>query len=170
MKDTVDRGTSDIRDAGAGRAPLFECVVGTSVVAAVAVQAAAAVPGVVRVEPGLVGLVGSVVRAARQRIKGLDPAPIEGARVEFDPVGGGPNGAHTKGSHTKGGHTNGGHTNGGHTVRVEVDVVISGQDQAAAVGRAVQRAVAGAVTKATGVAVSQVSVSIIDIVWDMDRR
>lgn len=146
VKDTVDRGTSDVRDAGASRAPLFECVVGASVVAAVAVSAAAAVPGVVRVEPGLVGLVGSVVRAARQRIKGLDPAPTEGARVEFDPP------------------------RGGHTVRVEVDVVISGQDQAAAVGHAVQRAVASAVNEATGLTVSEVGVSIIDIVWDMDRR
>jgi uncharacterized alkaline shock family protein YloU len=120
-------------------------VVGTSVVAAVAVRAAAAVPGVVRVEPGLVGLVGSVVRAARQRIKGLDPAPTEGARVEFEPA------------------------EGRHTVRVEVDVVISGQDQATGVGRALQRAVSSAVTEATGLTVTEVGVSIIDILWDMDR-
>jgi uncharacterized alkaline shock family protein YloU len=124
---------------------VFEWVVGASVTAAVAVRAAAEVPGVVRVEPGLIGLVGSVVRAARQRIKGLDPAPTEGARVEFDQVG------------------------GGQAVRVEVDVVISGQDQAAAVGRAVQRAVACAVTEATGLPVTGVRVSIIDIVWDTAR-
>ena len=150
VKDTVDRDTSDPRDAGAGRVPLFECVVGASVVAAVAVQAAAAVPGVVRVEPGLVGLVGSVVRTARQRIKGLAPAPTEGARVTFEQAGGG--------------------NDSGRTVRVEVDVVISGQDQAAAVGHALQRAVAGAVTEATGLTVTEVSVSIIDILWDMDLR
>jgi len=150
VKDTVDRGTSEVRDAGADRAPLFECVVRASVVAAVAVHAAAAVPGVVRVEPGLVGLVASVVRTARQRIKGLDPAPTEGVRVEFEPAGSG--------------------NNGGHTVRVEVDVVISGQDQAAAMGHAVQCAVAGAVNGATGLTVSEVGVSIIDILWDTDRR
>jgi uncharacterized alkaline shock family protein YloU len=140
MKDTMDWGTSDARNAGAGRAPLFECVVSASVVAAVAVHAAAGVPGVVRVEPGLVGLVGSVVRGARQRIKGLDPAPTEGARVEFERADG-----------------------GGRVVRVEVDVAISGQDQAAAVGRSLQRAVASAVTQATGLTVTEVGVSIIDI-------
>jgi uncharacterized alkaline shock family protein YloU len=139
----MDRGTGDARDAGAGPAPLFECVVGASVVSAVAVHAAAAVPGVVRVEPGLVGLVGSMVRAARQRIKGLDPAPTEGARVEFERTD---------------------------IVRVEVDVVISGQHQAAAVGNALQRAVASAITEATGLTVAEVGVSIIDIMWDIDRR
>jgi uncharacterized alkaline shock family protein YloU len=142
VKDTINRGASDARDAGTGGAPLFECVIGASVVAAVAVRAAAAVPGVLRVEPGLVGLMGSVVRGARQRIKGLAPAPTEGARVEFDRAD---------------------------TVRVEVDVVISGQDQAAAVGGALQRAVAAAVTEATGLTVAEVSVSIIDIRWDLDR-
>lgn len=133
----MDRGTGDARDAG--RPPLFECVVGSSVVAAVAVHAAVAVPGVLRVEPGLAGLLGSVVRTTRQRIKGLEPAPTEGARVEFVRAD---------------------------TVRVEVDVVISGQDQAAAVGRALQRAVAGAVSEATGLTVAEVGVSVIDIVWD----
>lgn len=146
----MNRDTGDARDSGAGRVPLFECVVGASVVAAVAVHAAAAVPGVVRVEPGLVGLVGSVVRTARQRIKGLDPAPTEGARVEFERAEGG--------------------NDSGRTVRVEVDVVISGQDRAAAVGHALQRAVASAVTEATGLTVAEVGVSIIDIRWDMDRR
>src|SRR4051794_19978498 len=138
----MDRGTGDLQ---ARHAPRFECVVGAPVVAAVAVRAAAAVPGVVRVEPGLVGLVASMVRAARQRIKGLDPAPTEGARVEFQP------------------------NDHGLTVRMAVDVVISGQDQAAAVGRALQRAVAGAVTEATGLTVSGVDVSIMDIVWGVDR-
>lgn len=143
VKDTIGKGVGGPPDAGAGRAPLFECAVSASVVAAVAVRAVAAVPGVVRVEPGLVGLMGSALRAARQRIKGLSPVPTEGARVEFD---------------------------GADTVRVEVDVVISGQDQAAAVGRAVQRAVAGAVTEATGLTVTEVGVSIIDIMWDSAPR
>jgi uncharacterized alkaline shock family protein YloU len=132
----MDRGTSDAQDAG--HAPTFEYAVGSSVVAAVAVHAAVAVPGVLRVEPGLAGLVGSVVRTARQRIKGLEPAPTEGARVEFVRAD---------------------------TVRVEVDVVISGQDQAAAVGHALQRAVADAVSEATGLTVAEVGVSVIDIIW-----
>jgi uncharacterized alkaline shock family protein YloU len=141
VKNTIKRGTSGTQAAGTGHPPSFECVVGAPVVAAVAVSAAAAVPGVVRVEPGLVGLVRSAVRATRQRIKGLVPAPTEGARVEFERAD---------------------------TVRVEVDVVISAQDQAAAVGRAVQRVVAGAVTEATGLRVAEVGVSIIDIVWDRE--
>lgn len=143
VKDTINRGIGGPPGAGAGRAPLFECVVGASVVAAVAVRAAIAVPGVVRVEPGLVGLMGSGLRAARQRIKGLIPTPTEGARVEFEQTD---------------------------TVRVEVDVVISGQDQAAAVGHALQRAVAGAITEATGLTVTEVGVSIIDIMWDSEPR
>lgn len=133
----MDRGASDFRDTG--RAPLFEYVVGSSVVAAVAVHAAVAVPGVLRVEPSLAGLMGSVVRTARQRIKGLEPAPTEGARVEFVRAD---------------------------TVRVEVDVVISGHGQATAVGHALQRAVAGAVSEATGLTVAEVGVSVIDIIWD----
>jgi uncharacterized alkaline shock family protein YloU len=149
VKDTIDRGTSNAPNTGSDRAPRFECVVGASVVAAIAVRAAAAVPGVVRVEPGLVGLVGSVVRAARQRIKGLDPAPTEGARVEFERAVG--------------------ENDDVRTVRVEVDVVTSGQEQAAAVGQALQRAVAIAVTEATGLTVTEVRVSIIDVLWGMDR-
>jgi uncharacterized alkaline shock family protein YloU len=133
----MGKGVGGARDAG--HAPLFEYAVDSSVVAAVAVRAAVTVPGVLRVEPGLVGLVGSVVRTARQRIKRLEPAQTEGARVEFVRTD---------------------------TVRVEVDVVISGQDQAAAVGRALQRAVAGAVNDATGLTVAEVGVSVIDILWD----
>jgi uncharacterized alkaline shock family protein YloU len=80
-----------------------------------------------------------VARSARQRIKGLDPAPTEGVRVEVA------------------------RATGSGTVELEVDVVISGQDQAAAVARAVQRAVARAVSDATGLTVAAVSVSILDI-------
>jgi uncharacterized alkaline shock family protein YloU len=143
VKNTTKRGTGGTQTAGTRPPPVFECAVGGSVVAAVAVSAAAAVPGVVRVEPGLAGLVSSAVRATRQRIKGLVPAPTEGARVEFERAD---------------------------TVRVEVDVVISGQDQAAAVGRALQRVVAGAITEATGLRVAEVGVSILDIVWDLETR
>ncbi|RSN63312.1 hypothetical protein DMH01_12045 [Amycolatopsis sp. WAC 04182] len=117
--------------------PLVETVISPPVIAAVAAHAAARVPGVVRLEPGLRGLAGSLTRIARQRIKGLDPAPTEGVRafVEHDPP----------------------------DVRVEIDLSLSGLDQAAATAQAVQRAVGKAVTEATGLTPSAVSVSILDI-------
>ncbi|AGM04746.1 Asp23/Gls24 family envelope stress response protein [Amycolatopsis keratiniphila] len=116
---------------------LVETVIAPPVIAAVAAHAAARVPGVVRLEPGLRGLAGSLTRIARQRIKGLEPAPTEGVRafVEHDPP----------------------------DVRVEIDLSLSGLDQAAATAQAVQRAVGKAVTEATGLTPSAVSVSILDI-------
>ncbi|MBB5856338.1 Asp23/Gls24 family envelope stress response protein [Amycolatopsis umgeniensis] len=116
---------------------LVETVISPPVIAAVAAHAAAKVPGVVRLEPGLRGLAGSVTRIARQRIKGLEPAPTEGVRafLEQDPPG----------------------------VRVEIDVALSGLDQAAATAQAVQRAVSRAVTEATGLIPTAVSVTILDI-------
>jgi uncharacterized alkaline shock family protein YloU len=116
-------------------APPAECVVAPPVVAAVAVHAAGAVSGVVRLEPRLTGLVTSMVRAARQRVKGLDPAPTEGVRCDI--VDG--------------------------QVWLEIDLVTSGQDQAIAVARRVQHTVARAVTSATGLAVASVTVSVLDI-------
>jgi uncharacterized alkaline shock family protein YloU len=115
-----------------------EARIAAPVVAAVAVRAASAVPGVVRLEPGLAGLVGSLVRNARQQLKGLDPAPTEGVRVSLDP-------------------------DRAASLRLEVDVVTSGQDQVAAVAARVQRAVASEVRAATGLPVSSVIVSIMDI-------
>ncbi|MER6666315.1 Asp23/Gls24 family envelope stress response protein [Amycolatopsis japonica] len=114
-----------------------ETVIAPPVIAAIAAHAAARVPGVVRLEPGLRGLAGSLTRIARQRIKGLEPAPTEGVRafVEHDPP----------------------------DVRVEIDLSLSGLDQAAATAQAVQRAVGKAVTEATGLTPSAVSVSILDI-------
>ncbi|SMD25943.1 Asp23/Gls24 family envelope stress response protein [Kibdelosporangium aridum] len=114
---------------------MFESVVSAPVVAAVAVDAANSVPGV-RVQPGFTDLVGSVARIARQRVKGLDPAPTEGVRVRFvDDAG----------------------------TTIEVDVATSGQDQAAVTARLVQQAVASAVSDATGLDVTSVLVSILDI-------
>lgn len=104
------------------------------VFAAVAARAAAEVPGVVRLEPGLLGLVGSLARSARGWVSGLDPAPVDGVRVTVDPA-----------------------------VCIEVDVVLSGLDQAAAVAGAVQRAVSRAVIEATGIVPKEVSVSIMDV-------
>jgi uncharacterized alkaline shock family protein YloU len=112
-----------------------EFVIADAVVAGVAARAAAMTPGVVRLEPGLKGLVTAWSRAARQRWKGLDPAPAEGVRVR------------TVGS----------------VVSVQVDIVTSAVDQAAAVGQAVQRSVSRAVEAETGLIVASVGVSILDI-------
>jgi len=113
-------------------------VIGESVLAAITVRAATAVPGVVRVEPGLTGLVASVARATRQRLKGLDPAPTEGVRVtvEHDLAG-------------------------ASSVRLTVAVAVRGR--AVEIGAAVQRAVAASVAASAGVTVSAVTVSIMDI-------
>lgn len=116
-------------------APPIETVISSSVIAAIAAHAATKVPGVARLEPGLRGLAGSLTRIARQRIKGLDPAPTEGVRA-FTEDG---------------------------EVRVEVDLATSGQVQAAATAQAVQRAVTRAVAEATGLTPAAVSVSVLDI-------
>ncbi|MEV4600509.1 Asp23/Gls24 family envelope stress response protein [Amycolatopsis sp. NPDC049253] len=117
-----------------------EYVIADPVVASVAARAALDTPGVVRLEPGLRGLVTAWTRAARGRWQGLDPAPIDGVRVRS--------------------------VEGGLTV--EVDVVTSAFDQAAAVGRAVQRSVTRGVAEQTGLAVDAVVVSIVDI--ELERR
>jgi uncharacterized alkaline shock family protein YloU len=112
-----------------------EFVISDAVIASVAARAAVTTSGVVRLEPGLKGLVTAWSRAARQRWKGLDPAPAEGVRVRvMDGV-----------------------------VSIHVDLVTSAVDQAAAVGQAVQRAVSRAVTAETGLVVDRVTVSILDI-------
>ncbi|MCG8926750.1 Asp23/Gls24 family envelope stress response protein [Lentzea sp. CC55] len=113
---------------------MIEAVVSAPAVAAVAVHAAELVPGV-RVQPGVAGLVSSVVRVARQQVKGLQPAPVEGVRVRWE----------------------------GAVAVLEVDVVISGLDQAAAVARAVQRSVRAVVAELTGVAVGSVAVTVVDV-------
>ncbi|MEU0529318.1 Asp23/Gls24 family envelope stress response protein [Amycolatopsis tolypomycina] len=112
-----------------------EHVIADPVIASVAARAAITTPGVVRLEPGLRGLVTSWTRAARQRWQGLDPAPADGVRVR---------------------------TTGGR-VTVEIDLVTAADDQVAAVGRAVQRAVRRSVAEQTGLVVDAVSVSVMDI-------
>lgn len=110
-------------------------VVADPVIASVAARAALTTPGVVRLEPGVRGLVTSWTRAARQRWKGLDPAPADGVRVR---------------------------TADGR-LTVQIDLVTTAADQAAAVGRAVQRSVARFVAEQTGLVVDEVWVSILDI-------
>ena len=98
-----------------------EALLSPSVIAAIAVRAAEAVPGVRCVEPGVSALVTAVVRATRQRIKGLTPVATEGARVTVDDGG----------------------------VRVEIGVAVVGQ--AMAVGNAVRVAVAREIASTAGV-------------------
>jgi len=117
-----------------------EYVIAAPVVAGVAARAAAGTAGVVRLEPGLRGLAAALVRAARDRWTGLAAAPAEGVRVRT---------ADGK-------------------LTVEVDVVVSGIDQAAAVGQAVQRSVRREVAAQTGRTVDAVQVSIVDI--EMEAR
>lgn len=115
--------------------PVTEYVISDTVVSSVAARAAMATPGVVRLEPGLVGLVTAWGRAARQRWEGLTPAPADGVTAKI--VDG--------------------------QAQVKVDLVTSSIDQAAAVGTAVQRAVSREVAEQTGLTVSAVTVSILDI-------
>ncbi|MCR3720997.1 MULTISPECIES: Asp23/Gls24 family envelope stress response protein [Prauserella salsuginis group] len=106
------------------------------VLAAIAARAASRVVGVQRLQSGLVGLTGAAIRAVRQRIADVDPAPTEGVRIEVDDTTG--------------------------SVDVEIDLTISHFEQAAAVARAVQHAVHRTVTDATGIAPRNVSVNILD--------
>ncbi|MFB8278043.1 Asp23/Gls24 family envelope stress response protein [Nocardia colli] len=106
------------------------------VVAAVAAQAACAVPGVVRLEPGVRGLVSSLVRVGKQRLTNTDPAASEGVRVR---------------------------RSAGGALSVQVDVVISADRPAAVIGHAVQQEVSRVVFEQTGQTVDEVSVTILDI-------
>ncbi|MBF6498890.1 Asp23/Gls24 family envelope stress response protein [Nocardia cyriacigeorgica] len=106
------------------------------VLAAVAAHAALSTPGVVRLEPGVRGLVTTLMRAGRQRWLGTDPAPSEGVRVRRTELG---------------------------RLVVQVDVVIAGDRHAGEVGRAVQRTVSQRVREQTGQDVDEVVVSILDI-------
>ncbi|MFK4222490.1 Asp23/Gls24 family envelope stress response protein [Streptomyces sp. NPDC019890] len=121
------------------RVPRFQWVIAEPVIAAVVARAAVGVAGVVRLEPGVTGLASQVARAARQKINGLTPAPTEGVRVTVD------------------------RSAVPSTLRVSIDLVTSGQDQAAVVAQAVQRRVTRALTDATGLTPQAVVVSIMDI-------
>lgn len=114
-------------------------VITSPVIAAIAAHAVMTVAGVVRLEPGLLGLAASLAHAARQRITGLDPTPTGGVRVV------------TGGTHTA------------PSVRLEIDLATSCHDQTAAIAQDVQRAVTRAVTVATGLTPTAVTVSVLDI-------
>lgn len=118
-----------------GGTPPTSVVIREPVLAAVAAEAACRVPGVVRLEAGVLGLVSGMVRGARERVCGRALADTDGVRVEVGEDG----------------------------ARIAVDLVVSGRDQAAAVAGAVRRTVGAAVTAATGVPVASVVVTILDV-------
>ncbi|MFI6214889.1 Asp23/Gls24 family envelope stress response protein [Nocardia brasiliensis] len=113
-----------------------EVVIETPVIAAVAAHAARATPGVIRLEPGVRGLVSSLLRVSKQRLTSADPAPSEGVRVRRSASG---------------------------ALSVQVDLVISAERAAAVIGQVVQQEVSRVVFEQTGQAVDEVSVSILDI-------
>ncbi|WP_330179757.1 Asp23/Gls24 family envelope stress response protein [Nocardia sp. NBC_01503] len=112
-----------------------ELIVADQVVASVAAHAAAAVPGVVRVEHGLRGLVTALTRAGRQLWTGYEIASTKGVRMQRD-----------SGS-----------------LAVELEIAIAAERHAGTIGTAVQHAVVRTVREQTGVRVDEVSVTIVDI-------
>ncbi|MFI6869477.1 Asp23/Gls24 family envelope stress response protein [Nocardia sp. NPDC050406] len=113
-----------------------EYVIADSVVASVAARAAASVPGVVRLEPGLRGLVVGLARSGRQLLGRAESAPADGVRVTRT-------------------------ANGGYGV--QVDLSLGAGCRAAEVGARVQDAVVRTVLEQTGVTVDEVAVTILDI-------
>ncbi|MGH3436308.1 MAG: Asp23/Gls24 family envelope stress response protein [Sciscionella sp.] len=114
-----------------------EVVIAPATAAAIAAHAAAATPGVKRLETGVAGLVSGWQRAARGRWAGLHPAPVAGASATVD--------------------------DGVATVAVAVNIAVAGGHRVADVAVAVRRAVIDAVTANTGLSVTAVSVSVLDI-------
>ncbi|MBF6326916.1 Asp23/Gls24 family envelope stress response protein [Nocardia transvalensis] len=116
-------------------APQIEYVVADAVIAGVAARAAAAVPGVLRLEPGVLGLVGHLARSGRQLWTGQESAPSPGVRVR----------------------------RAGGWLNIQVDLAMSAGARIGEVGQAVQQRVARAVTEQTGVEVDAVAVAVLDI-------
>jgi uncharacterized alkaline shock family protein YloU len=123
-------------DSPAPAGPAWEAVIAREVVAAIGAHAAAATPGVVRLETTVGGLVTSLGRSAWQRIAGITPAPVTGTSA----------------------------TVADSQARLRVEVAVSGDRPAVQTAAAVQRSVARAVTASTGLRVTGVSVAILDIV------
>lgn len=115
-----------------------ELIIDETVAAAIAAHAAGAVPDVVRLEPGLSGLITHLAAHARDQLRPADSdraAPTEGVDVDVD----------------------------GSTARVHLNVVTCGDTQAATVAHQVQSAVAQALKANAGLTATVISVSILDI-------
>ncbi|MBF6174862.1 Asp23/Gls24 family envelope stress response protein [Nocardia blacklockiae] len=116
-------------------APVTEVVVADPVLAGVAARAAAAVPGVLRLEPGVLGLVGQLARSGRQLLTGQESVPSGGVRIR----------------------------RAGEWLKISVDLTVAAGGHVGDVCRDVQRSVARVVTEQTGVTVDEVSVTVLDI-------
>lgn len=118
-----------------GTLPETELIVGDAVIAGVAAQAATGVPGVARLEPGVLGLVGQLARTGRQLWIGQEPAPSAGVRVR----------------------------RGDGMLRIQVDLALTASGHVGEVGQAVQHAVIESVAEHTGADVDEVTVWVLDI-------
>jgi uncharacterized alkaline shock family protein YloU len=121
--------------------PNAEFVVADAVIAGVAARAAAAVPGVSRLEPGVRGLVARLARSGMRLWTGRAAAPFDGVRV----------------------------MRGADAMSIHVDLAISAGSRADEVGVAVQREVSRVVAEQTGVGVDAVTVVILDIEPEQPR-
>lgn len=115
--------------------PETELIVADAVIAGVAARAAILVPGVARLEPGVLGLVGHLARTSRQLWIGQEPVGSAGVRVR----------------------------RAGGLLGIQVDLALTASGHVGEVGRAVQQAVARAVTEHTGADVDEVTVWVLDI-------
>ncbi len=115
--------------------PVTEFVVADAVLAGVAARAAAGVPGVLRLEPGVLGYLGHLARSGRHLWTGHQPAPSGGVRIR----------------------------RAGEWVQVQLDLTVSAGSHVGEVGQVVQRQVSRAVTEQTGVSVDEVIVTVVDI-------
>ncbi|APE35478.1 hypothetical protein BOX37_17695 [Nocardia mangyaensis] len=118
-----------------GTVPETELVVGDAVIASVAARAAALVPGVARLEPGVLGLVGHLARSGRQLWIGQEPAASAGVRVR----------------------------RAGGLLDIQIDLALTASSNVVEVGRAVQQAVSVAVTESTSAEVDSVRVCVLHI-------
>ncbi|WP_024799572.1 Asp23/Gls24 family envelope stress response protein [Nocardia sp. BMG51109] len=115
--------------------PATEVVVADAVIAGVAARAAAAVSGVLRLEPGVLGLVGQLARSGKQLWTGVESAPSGGVRIR----------------------------RAGAWLKIHVDLTVSAGSTVAVVGRSVQEQVTRVVAEQTGVTADEVSVTVLDI-------
>lgn len=104
-----------------------------------AARAARAVPGVARLQPGVLGLLGQLAAQVFERVTGLELPDIGGVQADL---------AHDR------------------TVRIELQIVVAGGSQAAAVGAMVHQAVTEVVPVTAGVGVSEVRVHIVEVELD----
>lgn len=109
-----------------------------------AAQAARTVPGVARLQPGVLGLLAQLAAQAFEQATGLPLPDIAGVQADL---------AESPG--------------GGRALQIELQIVVEGGYQAAAVGAMVAHAVTEVVPAVAGVAVGAVRVHIVEVEIDM---